>query len=433
MAMDRGKSIAKRAAVSGYGVQAQYADSAKALVAAIEQGKKVKGTPFLTAKADIEMFKMAGNPLYVPHPAQPTAERTFSIAFVQGMLENVIQQALMMAGCTEKNLQGEGVRVYISCTGMRADMADFFGYQDCNDKLDLRFNPQIQRLSAQSYGQDVLMSALSERYRLSCAPTLLYCASSSSMATLHLAQKAIAQGVINKALVIGWTNFTLQDLFFLGLQGLLSSSGKVQPFSSESAGMLLSNGAAAVLLESETSAWQRGQRPDIFLHHTVMHQSGGTRSGLDFRGIAATMQNVLEQAELAPEAIGCVFPHGNGIYSGDKSEAMALLKLWGENGVPVVTYKGQIGYFSTCSSLLDIMIAADALRKKRVLAFNTHCPLDEKLTLRFHADQAPLPLHSPHILKTAIGLDGSVVAGVISRDVGDVKHDRLRGVSDDNL
>lgn len=122
-------------------------------------------------------------------------------------------------------------------------------------------------------------------------------------------------------------------------------------------------------------------------------------------------------AGVTADRVACMMPHGNGIQTSDKSEAMALLKIWGEKGVPVVSYKGQIGYFSTCSGLLDLMIACDALEKGRLLAFTTRHPLDNSTQLNFHADNPPLTLEKNVIVKSGMGLDGSVIATVLEAPV----------------
>jgi 3-oxoacyl-(acyl-carrier-protein) synthase len=99
---------------------------------------------------------------------------------------------------------------------------------------------------------------------------------------------------------------------------------------------------------------------------------------------------------------------------------MALQKVWGKCGVPVVSYKGQVGYMESCCGLLDLMLAADALQQRRLLALTTRYPINDSLQIHVHADSPPLALKRQHILKSGIGLDGSAIAMVISANSEDV-------------
>jgi 3-oxoacyl-(acyl-carrier-protein) synthase len=218
-------------------------------------------------------------------------------------------------------------------------------------------------------------------------------------------------------LVIGWLNTQTQDIVFLGGQDMLGD-GSSQPFSNHNSSILPTNGVVALLLESGRHAQQRGFKPCASLRNSMFCQSSGGRGSssftADFRTIAQTMERVLADAGLSPQDIACVFPHANGVIASDKAEAMALQKLWGKAGIPVVSYKGQVGYMVTCCGLLDLMLVADALQQRRLLASTSRCPVDESLQIHVHADSPPLVLEKQHILKSGIGLDGSAIAMVIS-------------------
>jgi 3-oxoacyl-(acyl-carrier-protein) synthase len=195
--------------------------------------------------------------------------------------------------------------------------------------------------------------------------------------------------------------------------------GGGQPFSNHNSSILPTDGAVALVMESEQHARQRNVVPTVHLRSSVFCQSGGARGSssftADFRTIAQTLERALQEAELTASEIACVFPHANGVIASDKAEAMALQKVWGKSGIPVVSYKGQVGYMVTCCGLLDLMLVADALQQRRLLALTSRHPIDESLQIQVHADGPPLVLEQAHILKSGIGLDGSAIAMVISR------------------
>ncbi|EJD6048519.1 beta-ketoacyl synthase N-terminal-like domain-containing protein [Providencia rettgeri] len=394
---------------SGWGVNSAFAADFPALIAGLEGMKSIGGEPWFATDEEWQNLRLNANPYTVPDkpPVFSGEERIL----------NVIDQALKMAKLNKASLAGKRVRVYIAGSGKRANISDFIGYQDRNDVEDLMFFPQIKNLHAREYGQDSIAHTLLETYSLSWPPMSLYCASNSSLAALHLAQSTIAGGEVDLALVIGWTQILLQDVIFLGGLDMLSHK-QTQPFSQYSDCVMPANGAVALIIESGQHATKRGFIPQIAISSSVYYQSGAARGrstfSADFRSIAQTLEQSLLAAGLTQEDIACVMPHGNGIISSDKSESMALQKVMGKNGVPVVSYKGQFGYVSTCSGVLDFMVACDALIKRRLLPMLQHYPIDEGLELDIPIIQSPRQLTQKNILKSGLGLDGSVIAMVLS-------------------
>ncbi|MFZ1874350.1 MAG: beta-ketoacyl synthase N-terminal-like domain-containing protein [Chania sp.] len=395
--------------LSGWGVTSAYAPDFPALINGLAEGRLVGSQPWFATESEWQDLRLSCNPHYAPevHP--------FGSALTR--LQLVIAQALAGADLSQDQLQGKRVRVYLAGHGQRADIADFLGYQDRNDQEELLFFPKIKRLHANSFGQDQLVQQLTQTYKLSWPAISLYCASNSSLAAVHLAKSSIAAGEVDLVLVIGWLETQTQDVIFLGGQDMLGDGGS-QPFSNHNSSILPTNGAVALILESGQHAQQRGFKSAATLRNSIFCQSSGARGSssftADFRTIAQTLERALLDVGLAPQDIACVFPHANGVIASDKAEAMALQKLWGKARVPVVSYKGQVGYMVTCCGILDLMLAADALQQRRLLASTSRSPIDESLQIDLHSDSPPLALEKRHIVKSGIGLDGSAIAMVLS-------------------
>ena len=402
--------------IGGAGLECAYAGSRDELVRRLAARESVAAQPWFASDREAADLRLPGNPhharFFVGEAARlPVMER------VQHVLERVIAQALQGSNLDEAALCGPDVRVYLAGHGMRPDIGDFAGYENRNDEEDLLYFPKLKQLSVANYAQDELAHRLAVRYRLASPPVPIYTASCSAMSSLYLAWQAIRAGLARRALVVGWMQYTLQDIVFMGGQGVLSV-GDSQPFSAQSGGMLPADGACALLLEAADDASGVGTSPRTHLASCVAYQSSGEASramSADFRAIAATMERALEAAALKPEDIACVVPHANGAPASDKSEAMAILRIWGKNGMPVVTYKGQTGYMSVCSGLLDLFAITDALAKQEILPAQTRLPLDDTLQIDVHANRAALPLAGGAILKTTLGLDGSIVACVVTQ------------------
>lgn len=402
--------------LGGAGLECAYAGSPAELVRRLTARERVAAQPWFASDREATDLRLPGNPhharFFVGEAARmPVMER------VQQALERVIAQALQNSNLDEASLRDPDLRVYLAGHGMRPDYGDFAGYENRNDEEDrLYFPEKLKGLNISSYAQDELAHRLAARYRLASPPVPIYTASCSAMSSLYLAWQAIRSGFARRALVAGWMQYTLQDIVFMGGQGVLSV-GNSQPFSAQSGGMLPADGACALLLEAGDEPLGVTTSPRIHIASCVSYQSSGEAGGAmtaDFRGIATTMERAIEAAGLKPEDIACVVPHANGAPASDKSEAMAMLKIWGKNGVPVVTYKAQTGYMSVCSGLLDLIVISDALVKQEVVSAQTQLPFDDTLQVDVHANRDVLPLAGGPILKTTLGLDGSVIACVLT-------------------
>lgn len=406
--------------ISGWSVNSAFAADFDTLIQRISAGDKAESEAFFSRDSDAKNAKLPLNPHHLPLVVERTSKKKNSPQqriFVRCVA--AIDHALKRAGLTAAALQQQAVRLYLPCVGPRADVNDFAGYQDRNDAEDLLFFPKIKHLHAAHFAQDALCHQLAVHYQLSWPPQPLYSASSSAIASLYQAHHLLQQGSLSLAVIVSWTEFTLQDALFMGGQGMLGS-GNAQPFSPATDNSVLpASGTMAMVLEQQDHALQRGFQPQVGISSVASHQSSGARGGntfsADFRAIAKTIEKSLALAQINADDVACCLPHGNGIYSSDKAEAMALCKIWGERGIPVVSYKGQVGYFSSCSGLLDVMLATDALQQGRLLAFSTRQSLDSSLQLALHADSEPLRLQQQHVVKSAMGLEGSVFSVVISR------------------
>ncbi|MFX1763692.1 beta-ketoacyl synthase N-terminal-like domain-containing protein [Paraburkholderia sp. A1RI-2L] len=403
--------------LGGAGLECAYAGSPDELVRRLAARESVAAQPWFASDREATDLRLPGNPhharFFVGDAARmPVMER------VQQALEQVIAQALQNSNLDEASLADPDLRVYLAGHGMRPDYGDFAGYENRNDDEDrLYFPEKLKGLNISSYAQDEFAHRLAARYRLAAPPVPIYTASCSAMSSLYLGWQAIRSGFTRRALVAGWMQYTLQDIVFMGGQGVLSV-GNSQPFSAQSGGMLPADGACALLLEAgdETPGATTSSR--IHIASCVSYQSSGEAGGAmtaDFRGIATTMERAIEAAGLKPEDIACVVPHANGAPASDKSEAMAILKIWGKKGVPVVTYKAQTGYMSVCSGLLDLIVISDAIAKQEVVSAQTQLPFDDTLQVDVHANRNALPLAGGPILKTTLGLDGSVIACVLTQ------------------
>jgi 3-oxoacyl-[acyl-carrier-protein] synthase II len=124
-----------------------------------------------------------------------------------------------------------------------------------------------------------------------------------------------------------------------------------RPFDGGRDGLVVAEGAATLILESETHARQRGAR----LHGEIIG-FGTSCDGQHMtmpspEGMAASMMKALSDAGIAPEDVDYVNAHATATGAGDIAESQATLQVFGDR-VPISSTKGHTGHtLGACGAL----------------------------------------------------------------------------------
>ncbi|MCP0913844.1 MULTISPECIES: beta-ketoacyl-[acyl-carrier-protein] synthase family protein [Legionella] len=177
------------------------------------------------------------------------------------------------------------------------------------------------------------------------------------------AYHAIKSGQAERAVVVAYDLGTEpQGLFYYEKLGLLSAR-HLKPFDSDHDGTLLSEGAAALVLESEQSARARSAS----CYAEIMGGKGATEaSGLfaleaEGKHLAAMMEAALAEQEIRKEEVGLLIAHGNGNKQSDVSEAHALQNVFADYHIPLTSFKWSMGHTLSAAGVLDTALATYAL------------------------------------------------------------------------
>ncbi|MBP2327570.1 3-oxoacyl-(acyl-carrier-protein) synthase [Kibdelosporangium banguiense] len=140
------------------------------------------------------------------------------------------------------------------------------------------------------------------------------------------------------------------------------------PFSAERDGFVLSEGAAAVVLEDAALAAAKGARPALEVCgwasvSSAYHMTGIRSSGED---VARSIRQALDDAGVSADAIDCIDAHGTSTLFNDAAEAAAYADVFGKRSasMPVVAQKGAIGHSLAASGLLEVVSLAVLLPKE---------------------------------------------------------------------
>ena len=408
--------------IAGFGVETGLGFGHARLLQAIGNGESAARTSFFGNPFEAGMAGFGFNPEVVPlrGPArkskggyhQALAEDVASIAL------KVIVEALDHASIPVGSLSQKRVCVFYGGPGVQPETANFLPYIRRNDRDDISFHRGIRNLTFENHNQDEVARLIHDELGLRERPVSVYSASCSSFAAAYLAHCSVKSNACDLAIAVSFQHVSLFDLMFMnGFGGV--AAGRSGPFSANGEGTILGDGACAMVLESPAHLHARKGEPYASMDSMAMRQSAGTvsRSSTftpDFRIIEWTIAKAMEDAYgLGASDIACVFPHGNGIRSSDRSEALALQKVWGALDTPVVSYKAQIGYLMASSALVDLAIMSGYLDSGSLPAFTCEGEVDVGLSVNLHANKLAHRLSGNVGIKIGLGIEGSVGAAVV--------------------
>lgn len=212
---------------------------------------------------------------------------------------------------------------------------------------------------------------LADRFETEGAPVSLTTACATGASSIQLGVEAIRRGEAQAALCIGAEGSVQPEaLIRFSLLSALSTRneepGKAsRPFEKTRDGFVMSEGAAALVLESLEGARARGaevlglllgcgERADSF------HR---TRSNPDGAAIIGAMRAAIADAGLTPAEIDYVNAHGTGTPENDKMETLGMLAVFGENVTPPISSnKSMIGHTLSAAGAIEAVFSLLSIR-----------------------------------------------------------------------
>lgn len=188
------------------------------------------------------------------------------------------------------------------------------------------------------------------------------------------------------AMVVGGAEEISQTLLLVFDSFRALAPDCVRPFDRARRGLLLGEGAAALVLEREADAKARGAA----IHGRVLGSANVgdahhmTAPHPEGHGAARSIRRALAQAGVAPGDVDHVSAHGTGTPANDLSEAAALRQVLGSHAdsVPVTALKSMLGHTQGAASAIQAVGCLLTMRDgvvPPVANFETpdpRCPLD---------------------------------------------------------
>lgn len=204
--------------------------------------------------------------------------------------------------------------------------------------------------------------------RWGCRGTVLAVSSAcaSSAQAIGLGMLLIRSGMAERVMV-GGTEASLTPVALQSWQAMrVLTATQCRPFSETRDGMVLGEGAAVFVLESEAAAKARGAPVVARLLGYGTASDAGDLVRPDPAGAAAAMQAALTDAGLSPSEIDHVNAHGTGTRLNDAAEAEALRAVLGPDAsrIPLSATKPIHGHALGASGAIELAATVIALQHR---------------------------------------------------------------------
>jgi 3-oxoacyl-[acyl-carrier-protein] synthase II len=237
-----------------------------------------------------------------------------------------------------------------------------------------------------------------------------------------MAVEAIQRGEAEAAIALGADGSVQPEavIRFSLLSALTARNDDPQaasrPFEKSRDGFVMSEGAAALVLESLEHATARGaavlgivsgcgERADSF------HR---TRSNPDGHAIIGAMRNAIADAGIAPSDIGYVNAHGTGTPENDKMETLGMRAVFGDAPPPISSNKSMLGHTLSAAGAIEAALSLLTIRDQVLPPTINHREPDPAITLDVVPNEARRVSGLRHVLSNSFGFGGQNVCLVVS-------------------
>lgn len=266
--------------------------------------------------------------------------------------------------------------------------------------------------------QNATASRLAIEFGLKRFNTTLFTACSAGTNAIGMAYRLIASGQESAMLVVGVDAALNPDMLEAWTSLRVTSSRDditaCRPFSIHRSGLVLGEGVAVLLLESQENAEKHGRVPCAEVIGYASNCDATHLTQPDVSSQKKVMAEALTEAQIAPEQIDLISAHGTATPVGDKAEADAISAFFGARAseIPVSALKSQFGHTIGASGALETVFSIEMMQRSMVLP-TAHYAKDPDIHLNVVAGLMPTPM--TYVLKNSFGFGGNNAALVLKK------------------
>lgn len=291
----------------------------------------------------------------------------------QRLMLEVAKEAFDDAGRSEVRLAGSNTGVFIGVTESEYAW------------LQYAHLPAVDSYTATGAYGGIVANRISYLFDLKGPSFTVDSICSSSLLAVHQACESLRRRECDTALAGGVCVLTGPDqMIWLSKLGVLSANGRCRAFDAAGDGIVLGEGAGAVVLKRLDDALAEGDRVLAVIRGTAAGQDGRSNgmTAPSRSGQEAVIRRAYASSGVAPASVGYVDGHGTGTPLGDPIEANALGAVVGrgrEAANPcwlgsVKTNLGHLGPVGGIASLIKVVLGLERGTIPASLHFDTPNP-----------------------------------------------------------
>lgn len=270
---------------------------------------------------------------------------------------------------------------------------------------------------------NALSSRIAIRYRLTGPNYVMIAACTSAVNAIGYAFRLVRDGYLDQALCGGAdTIFEPVGMAAWDRLGMMTRRSQPEtacrPFDRDRDGCVIGEGAAALTLESRDHALARGATP--YAEIVGFGESSDARhlTTPDEQGQARAIQAALDDAGIAPDALGMINAHGTATVANDATECASVRSVLGASGrsIPMVSTKSYYGHLLGASGAIETVSTVLSLKEGFVPRnLNLDHP-DEAAEGLWLTRSEDCQLQRPYALKNSFGFGGGNGVLVLRRE-----------------
>jgi 3-oxoacyl-[acyl-carrier-protein] synthase-1 len=336
--------LKRRAFITGKALTCSLGDSLEEIVDAVRHKRiRLDRIPFTLASLPYS------KPYYLIQRNATDNLHNRSEEYFYEVLFSTVTNSLLNAGLSNSEIRD--LNVFFGSTSM--DVPVFEGN---HHKTPSTVSGMFLR-SSHGYGK--IAGAIIERLGIRGRCYTFATACTSSANAFLYAAAMIEEGLIEKALVVGYDLFN--NLGFYGFEALKSiAETDYRPFDRTRDGMILGEACGAVVLEGKR------RKTGDFMHlggANLCDTYSVTSHDEEGSAVAETMNRALRQAGIGPGDIYAVKAHATGTENSDRTECAAMRVTFGRDMPPVTCVKPFIGHTVGACGVSELILFTESVKK----------------------------------------------------------------------
>lgn len=191
-----------------------------------------------------------------------------------------------------------------------------------------------------------------------------------------------------------------------------------RPFDRRRDGLVIGEGAAMFVVESEDRARGRGAQPlaRILGWGSTQDAYRVTAPRPDGSAARRAMERALARADLRPEAVGYINAHGTGTPLNDPAESIAIRAALGAHAdeVPVSSIKGAVGHLMAAAGAIELAACLMPFQRNLLPGTAHHKERDPACEVNVIGEQ-PLEASVDVVLSNSFGFGGQNASVILGR------------------